>query len=246
MSVLSALQSAGVPAAIAKAETPRAEQAMLERQIITPARARMFLAQVLHESGGLRFFEEIASGAAYEGRKDLGNVRPGDGRRYKGRGPIQLTGRANYRSFGRALSLPLEDQPQLAARHDIGWRIAALYWQLRGLNELADQGHFVTITKRINGGTNGLADRTRYLGIVSRHDCMPRPRDALAHLTARERSWCREYDRLRQADRDPERRRVLRRVMTEQRKRIWRAAQQTGWDRANRAKRYRSLKARTT
>jgi predicted chitinase len=246
VSVSSAFTAAGVRAAIAAAEAPRAEKAMLERHIATQDRARMFLAQVLHESGGLNFFEEIASGAKYEGRRDLGNTQPGDGRRYKGRGPIQLTGRANYRSFGQALGLPLEDRPELAARHDIGWRIAALYWQSRGLNELADQGQFVRITKRINGGTNGLEERVRYLGIVSRDDCRPRPPDALAHLTDRERAWCREYDRLRQADRDPDRRRVLRRVMTEQRKRIWRAAQQTGWNRANRAARYRSLWARTT
>lgn len=246
MSVLSALRAAGVPEAIAAVEAPRAEQAMLERKITTPTRARMFLAQVLHESLALRFFEEIASGAKYEGRLDLGNTQPGDGRRYKGRGPIQLTGRANYRSFGRALGLPLEEQPQLASRHDVGWRIAGLYWQQRGLNELADVEDFVTITKRINGGLNGLEDRKRHLAIVSHHDCRPRPPDPLAHMTARERSWCLEYDRLKREGRDIERRRVLRRVMTEQRKRIWRAAQQTGWDQANRAKRYRSLKARTT
>ncbi len=245
MSVLQAFRDAGVGRGVATAEASRCEVAMVERDITNHPRARMFLAQVLHESGGLNFFEEIASGAAYEGRRDLGNVHPGDGRRYKGRGPIQLTGRANYSSFGRALGLPLEDQPQLAARHDIGWRIAALYWQSRGLNALADQGAFIAITKRINGGTNGLADRTRYLTIVSRRDCRPKPPDPLGHLTPRERELCREYDRLKGENRDPERRRALRDEMAIQRKRIWRAAQETGWEKANRAKRYRSLKART-
>lgn len=246
MSILSAFLAAGVRRPIAEAEAPRAAAAMIERGITTRKRASMFLAQVLHESGGLNFFEEIASGAAYEGRRDLGNTQPGDGKRYKGRGPIQLTGRANYRTFGAKLGLPLEQQPLLAARHDVGWRIAAAYWESRGLNALADQGAFIAITKRINGGTNGLHDRQRYLAIVDDHDCRPAPPDPLAHLTATERRWCAEYDRLKARGENPERRRALRRAMKLQRKRIWRAAQESGWDRAARAKRYKSLKARTS
>jgi putative chitinase len=135
---------------------------MNEAGITTPKRQAAFLAQVAHESGELRFFEEIASGAAYEGRRDLGNVRPGDGRRFKGRGPIQLTGRANYRAAGRALGIELENNPTRAADPDVGFRVAAWYWRTRGLNTLADQGDFRQITKRINGGFNGLADRQRY------------------------------------------------------------------------------------
>jgi predicted chitinase len=136
--------------------------AMQEFQINTPLRAAAFIAQLAHESAELRFMEEIASGAAYEGRKDLGNTQPGDGRRYKGRGPIQLTGRANYRKFGQLLGLDLENNPTQAATPEVGFRIAGLYWQRNGLNELADQQKFITITKRINGGTNGLADREKY------------------------------------------------------------------------------------
>jgi len=147
MTVDAAFRAAGVPKPDADSEAPLAERAMLEREIGTQPRASMFLAQVLHESGGLHYFEEIASGAAYEGRSDLGNIHPGDGKRYKGRGPIQLTGRSNYRWAGAALGLPLEDQPELAARHDVGWRIAALFWENRGLNSLADQGQFVGITR---------------------------------------------------------------------------------------------------
>src|SRR5918992_4090119 len=110
---------------------------MREHEITTPLRARMFLAQVMHESAALRYFEEIASGAAYEGRRDLGNPRPGDGRRFKGRGPIQLTGRANYTTFGKLLGLDLVGRPEIAATPRVGWRIAALYFQRRGCNPAA-------------------------------------------------------------------------------------------------------------
>ena len=106
--------------------------------------------------------EEIASGAAYEGRKDLGNTQPGDGKRYKGRGPIQLTGRANYQKFGDLLGLDLINNPTIAATKEVGFRIAGLFWQSHGLNELADQQQFETITRRINGGLNGQADRVMY------------------------------------------------------------------------------------
>lgn len=241
MSVRSALIVAGTPPGIAAREAPLAEAAMIEFGITTNARAQMFLAQVLHESAGLRYFEEIASGAAYEGRRDLGNLQRGDGVRYKGRGPIQLTGRSNYKWAAGRLGLPLEAQPALAAQHAIGWRIAGLYWQSRGLNELADRGEFLTITKRINGGFNGLADRKRYLLRLRGNDC--RPSDRWAGYTPAERRWIAEYDR----SRNPDRRRVLRRVMKVQRKRIYREAEAHagGWDKANRRVRYRSLRARS-
>jgi predicted chitinase len=141
---------------------PFLNQAMAEQGITTEPRKEMFLAQLAHESGGLRYMEEIASGAAYEGRRDLGNTQPGDGKRFKGRGPIQLTGRANYREVGRALGLDLEGNPGLAASPAVGFRIAAYFWKSRGLNSLADQGNFREVTRRINGGYNGLADREMY------------------------------------------------------------------------------------
>jgi putative chitinase len=120
------------------------------------------VAQLAHESGGFKFFEELASGADYEGRRDLGNVNPGDGVRFKGRGPIQLTGRANYRAAGQALGLDLERNPELAARPDVGFRVAAWYWQSRNISEAANAGDFNRVTKLVNGGYNGLADRERY------------------------------------------------------------------------------------
>lgn len=124
-----------------------------------PLRLAHFLAQVMHESGNFRYMEEIASGAAYEGRKDLGNTVAGDGKRYKGRGPIQLTGRANYRIYGRIIGIDLERHPEIAAVPSIGLWTALEYWRKNGLNVLADKDDVLTITKRINGGTNGIADR---------------------------------------------------------------------------------------
>lgn len=146
----------------AQAYLPHLNKAMQEAGIVGKDRQAAFLAQLAHESGGLQYMEEIASGAAYEGRADLGNTRPGDGVRYKGRGPIQLTGRANYRAAGKALGVDLEGNPELAAQPHVAFRIAAWYWQSRGLNQLADRGQFTTITQRINGGYNGLADRLAY------------------------------------------------------------------------------------
>jgi predicted chitinase len=141
---------------------PFIQQAMAEFEITSYLRESAFLAQLAHESAELRYMEEIASGAAYEGRKDLGNTQPGDGKRYKGRGPIQLTGRANYTKYGGLLGLDLVDDPTIAATKEVGFRIAGQFWKLNGLNELADQQQFKLITKRINGGYNGLDDRIKY------------------------------------------------------------------------------------
>jgi putative chitinase len=152
----------GLSEAKAQQYLPHLNRAMQEAGITTKPRQAAFLAQLAHESGGLRYMEEIASGAAYEGRRDLGNTQPGDGTRFKGRGPIQLTGRANYEAAGRALGLDLVNNPQQAASPEVGFRVAAWFWQSRGLNTHADQGNFREITRRINGGYNGLADREAY------------------------------------------------------------------------------------
>lgn len=141
---------------------PYLNAAMAEGNINTPRRQAAFLAQLAHESGQLRYFEEIASGAAYEGRRDLGNTQPGDGVRFKGRGPIQLTGRSNYTAAGRALGLDLVNNPALAATPAVGFRIAQWFWNSRNLNSYADQGNFDAITYRVNGGYNGKAARDAY------------------------------------------------------------------------------------
>ena len=141
---------------------PYLHEAMVAANITTPPRQAAFLAQLAFESGELRFFEALASGEQEEGRTDLGNVRPGDGVRYKGRGPIQLTGRRNYRAAGRALGLDLEDEPSRVADIDVGFRVAAWYWTTRGLNALADTGNFLELTRRINGGFHELDHRELY------------------------------------------------------------------------------------
>ena len=128
-----------------------------------PARLAHFMGQCAHESGGFVFMEEIwgptAAQRGYEGRKDLGNTVAGDGFRYKGRGPIQLTGRANYRKYGRDIGIDLEGHPEIAAVPSIGILTACKYWCDHGCNELADRDDLEGITRRINGGVNGLADR---------------------------------------------------------------------------------------
>lgn len=150
------------------AEGERAEELALsanvhfERYAIMQSSLRLahLLAQLVHESGSFRHMEEIASGAAYEGRSDLGNIKAGDGIRYKGRGPIQITGRANYRAFGQRIGIDIERHPDLAAIASIGLHLALEYWADRKLNALADRDDIEGITRRINGGLNGLADRT--------------------------------------------------------------------------------------
>jgi putative chitinase len=130
--------------------------------IDTPLRMAHFLAQVGHESGELRYCEEIASGDAYEGRKDLGNTQPGDGRRFKGRGLIQLTGRANYSAYSKARGIDYttdQGAELLAGDPETAVDVACWFWTTHKLNALADKDDITTITKRINGGLNGFEDR---------------------------------------------------------------------------------------
>lgn len=134
-----------------------------EYKINTRLRIAHFMAQVTHECAGFRTTEEFASGAAYEGRSDLGNTQPGDGKRYKGRGLIQLTGRANYRQMGTKLGLNLEDDPELAADPLTSLKIACEYWKSRKINTAADMDDLNKATRLVNGGLNGLEDRSNYL-----------------------------------------------------------------------------------
>lgn len=136
--------------------------AMHEFHINSPLRQAAFIAQIAHESGELRYVEEIASGIAYEHRKDLGNTQPGDGMKFKGRGLIQITGRNNYLECGKALGVDLITNPELLETNDMACRSAAWFWASRGLNDLSDRGDFERITKRINGGLNGYQERLVY------------------------------------------------------------------------------------
>ena len=124
-----------------------------------PLRLAAFLGQIGHESGQLRYNEEIACGAAYEGRKDLGNCHPGDGKRFKGRGLIQITGRHNYTALSCDLGVDFVGDPSLLKEPEYAVRSAFWFWDRHRLNDLADRGDYLAITKRINGGTNGWADR---------------------------------------------------------------------------------------
>lgn len=141
----------------------------LERyNITTPLRKAHFLAQVGHESDGFNTNEEYASGADYEWRRDLGNTQAGDGVRFKGRGLIQVTGRANYEECGRALGVDLIRNPQRLGDYDLACLSAGWFWSTRNLNPHADRDDVVRITRIINGGENGLADRRNYLARAKR------------------------------------------------------------------------------
>lgn len=147
---------------------PALNAAMAEFGINTPARQASFLAQLAHESGQLVYVRELASGAAYEGRKDLGNTQPGDGVRFRGRGLIQVTGRGNYAACGKALGLDLLAKPKILEQTVNACRSAGWFWQSRGLNALADAGDQVAVTRRVNGGTNGLAERLAYFKVAQK------------------------------------------------------------------------------
>jgi len=146
---------------------PALNTAMGKYQIITRERIAAFIAQIGHESGQLRYVRELG-GSEYLSKYDTGKLAErlgntpeadGDGQFYRGRGLIQVTGRANYAECGEALGLDLVNHPELLEQPEHAAMSAAWYWSSRGLNELADKGDFLLITKRINGGTNGLADR---------------------------------------------------------------------------------------
>jgi putative chitinase len=134
-------------------------------EITTNQRRNMLLAQLAHESDGFRTTREYASGSAYEGRSDLGNTEPGDGRRFRGRGLIQLTGRHNYTVYGEKLGLDLVSNPVIVERMPLALEVSLVYWQDRKLNNYADEGDFRQVTRRINGGYNGMASREKYLRV---------------------------------------------------------------------------------
>jgi putative chitinase len=153
-----ALRQAAIVAAVGEVLRPTLERYAIDTRL----RIAHFLGQTCVESAGFRTTEEFADGSEYEGRKDLGNTEPGDGPRYKGRGLIQLTGRANYRAVGKALKLDLEGNPAQAAEPALSLVIACEYWKSRKINDAADQDDLIRVTKLINGGLNGLEDRRNF------------------------------------------------------------------------------------
>jgi putative chitinase len=130
----------------------------------SPLRVCHFLAQAAHESLRFRTLRELGGPsyfARYEGRADLGNVQPGDGVKFHGRGIFQLTGRANYAAMSKRLNVDLVANPDEAMRPSTSLRIACIFWSMHHLNDLADADRIDEITRRINGGQNGLAERTQ-------------------------------------------------------------------------------------
>ena len=149
---------------------PAFNAALIAADCTTVQRVAMWCAQVGHESGGLQWMEEIASGAAYEGRTDLGNVYPGDGTKYKGHGPIQITGRYNTTLVSRWAAesgyitdpLLFVGNPELLGSDEYGFLGVVWYWTVaRNMNSYADNGDIYGATRAVNGGLNGIDDRVQ-------------------------------------------------------------------------------------
>ena len=166
--ILAEAMGRSVPLERYHALLPGVAAALRECDCTTVDRIAMWMAQLGHESGGLRFMEEIADGSAYEGRTDLGNTEEGDGPRFKGRGPIQLTGRTNYAAVSRwahgrnLVRSPtfFVDQPAQLAGDTFGFLGVVWYWTVeRDLNAFADDGDLEGATRAINGGLHGIKDR---------------------------------------------------------------------------------------
>ena len=137
---------------------------MKRYEITTPLRMAHFIAQIAHETASFLYAEEIADGSAYEGRRDLGNTQSGDGKRFKGRGLIQLTGRANYTQYTKDSGTDCVTDPErVASDAFVGVDVACWYWNKRHINGLADADDVKAVTKAINRGYNGLDDRIEYL-----------------------------------------------------------------------------------
>lgn len=137
-------------------------RAMEKYGINTRLRIAAFIANIMHESGSLQYVKEIASGEAYEDRIDLGNSQEGDGKKYKGRGLIQVTGRFNYAELTKEFDIDFISHPQLLEQPDYAALASAWWWKKHGCNELADKGKFIDIVRVINGGTNGLTERSMF------------------------------------------------------------------------------------
>ncbi len=139
-------------------------KAMSKYQITTALRAAHFIAQVGHETASFLYMEEIASGSAYEGRTDLGNIQTGDGTRFKGRGLIQLTGRTNYTAYSKDCGVDYVGNPTAVSSDPfVCVDVACWYWNRRKINDHADRDDVKAVTKAVNGGFNGLDDRIDYL-----------------------------------------------------------------------------------
>jgi len=149
---------------------PHIVKAMADHAVNTAKRAAAYLAQIAHESAELKYMAEIWGPTDQQKKyephtelsKTLGNTETGDGFKYRGRGPIQITGRDNYKKYGDALGVDFIANPDLAEQAEHAFQVSCAFWKSHGLNELADAGDFKAITHKINGGLTGLADREKY------------------------------------------------------------------------------------
>lgn len=141
--------------------------------ITTPLRITHFLAQITTETGNFKWLVELGNKAYFnkydikynpKKAKELGNIYKGDGYKYRARGFMHLTGRANYQAYKNYSKIDVVTNPDLAARIDIALDIAGWYWQKNNINVLADKDDVVAVTKKVNGGTNALTERKAYLG----------------------------------------------------------------------------------
>lgn len=163
MDILTFQKAAGISSSTAATWFEPVSAACALYSIDTPARLAAYIAQVAHESVGFAFTKEIwgptAQQLTYEGRADLGNTQPGDGKRFMGRGLIMYTGRANYKSLSDGLGFNYVNYPSQLEQPSDAAESGAFFWMDHNLNQYADSGDFVTLTKRINGGITGLTDR---------------------------------------------------------------------------------------
>ena len=154
------------PSLITNAEIDEMNACLERYEITTPQRIRHFLSQTAHESGGGRYKKELASGEAYEFRDDLGNDEVGDGPKHKGAGYLQITGKYNYLRLSQYLNDPRVMEGVDYVAENLPFTSAGYWWMDNDMNELIDSGADVlAVTRRVNGGTNGLDDRERYFQI---------------------------------------------------------------------------------
>jgi len=160
--------SPGTPIERIKTFLPYLNEYLPKYGIDTPIEVASYLSQVMHESGGFKWLREIwgptTAQIRYEGRKDLGNTFPGDGKKFLGRGLIQVTGRTNYLSISKSIfgDDRLIREPELLATPQYGTLSSCIYWKSRNMDVLDDDFSIREETKKVNGGYNGLNDREKY------------------------------------------------------------------------------------
>lgn len=167
-------QATGAPLANVQTNWPQVHAALIQEGIDSHATRIAAVSTIAVEVGSFEPIPEYGTGEEYEGRTDLGNTQPGDGPRYKGRGFIQLTGRANYTSYGQRLGLNLVGNPDLALDPHIAALVLALYFKDRGIPAMANGGDWRGVRVAVNGGLNGYAT---YIAVVQNLLNIPEPAD---------------------------------------------------------------------